>query len=128
MATKIAITIAIVEITIAILLSIGCGYAGGAVARRTQSLPMRRLLLENVSAISLSKRNNNTNSTISHRNVPRQIHGIHSLGKHPYESKILSCKQVSCLPGLSRNGVEKRLLNFIAKLYTSQTKIPFYNK
>ena len=30
------------------------------------------------------------------------------------------------LPDYQGTGVEKRLLNFIAELYTSQTKIPFY--
>ena len=30
------------------------------------------------------------------------------------------------LPDYQRIGVGKRLLNFIAELYTSQTKVPFY--
>jgi GNAT superfamily N-acetyltransferase len=42
------------------------------------------------------------------------------------KAKYYSISRLVVLPDYQGIGVGKRLLNFIAKLYTSQTKMPFY--
>jgi len=41
-------------------------------------------------------------------------------------SPLSSCRAIVVLPDYQGIGVGKRLLNFIAELYSSQTKMPFY--
>ncbi len=51
---------------------------------------------------------------------------IHSRCMRENESKVLSSQPLSCATDYQGIGVGKRLLNFIAELYTSQTKMLFY--
>ena len=55
--------------------------------------------------------------------IARSAYGC---GMHPNEIKILPRQPIVVLPDYQGIGVGKRLLNFIAELYKSQTKTPFY--
>ncbi len=66
-------------------------------------------------------------SSMLHCSLSRQSYNIHSRCMRQNESKILSSQLISRLPTrFLDNRVGKRLINFIAELYTSQTKFPFY--
>jgi len=87
---------------------------------------VRRFPLEDVSAISLSKRLPTLNSTLLHFSFSRQTDSVHSCRSYPYESRYYRVTMLVVLPDYQGIGVGKRFLNFVAELYTSQTKIPFY--
>jgi GNAT superfamily N-acetyltransferase len=58
--------------------------------------------------------------------LPKQTHSLHSRSLHRMKAKYYRVSRLVVLPDYQGIGVGKRLLNFIAELYTSQTKIPFY--
>src|SRR5512136_759185 len=48
------------------------------------------------------------------------------IGYLPNEGYLSPCSRPVVLPDCQGIGVGKKLLNFIAELYSSQTKLPFY--
>ena len=82
--------------------------------------------MEDVSAISLSKRLLRCRSKMLYCSPSRQAHCIHCCCLHKNESKILQSQPPRRVTRLSRNRRGQSLLNFIAELYSSQTKMPFY--
>ena len=61
-----------------------------------------------------------------HGILTRQTHSVHSSGKHLHESKILSCKSLSCLARLSRNRCGKTTTKLQSRTVHFPTKRPFY--
>jgi hypothetical protein len=87
---------------------------------------VRRPALENVSAISLSERLPTSHGSVLLGGLPGQGNSVYCHRADSHASKLLQGCKTGGLTRLSRDRVGKRLLNFIAELYTSQTRIPFY--
>ena len=83
-------------------------------------------LLEDVSGLSLSKRKAWRRRQMLYCALSRQTNSLHSCGMHQMKARYYRVSRLVVLPDYQGIGVGKRLLNFIAELYTSQTKMPFY--
>jgi GNAT superfamily N-acetyltransferase len=82
--------------------------------------------LEDVSLLSLSKRLPALNSTVLHTVYQDKPIAFIAVVSIRMRAKYYQVSRLVVLPDYQGIGFGKRLLNFIAELYTSQTKKPFY--